>query len=104
MHRQAREAAKERLRERIERLCAKENNGDLEGCRVTGIRIVEGQPAEVVLQEATAAGADVIVMGSHRHTVIGGAVVGSTTHRVLHGASIPVLVVRIPEGFREEGF
>ena len=59
---------------------------------------------EVVLQEATAAGADVIVMGSHRHTVIGGPVVGSTTHRVLHGASIPVLVVRIPEGFREEGF
>ena len=104
MNRQAREAAKERLRERIERLCAKENDGDLEGCRVTGIRIVEGQPAQVVLQEATAAGADVVVMGSHRHTVIGGAVVGSTTHRVLHGASIPVLVVRIPEGFREEGF
>ena len=45
IHRQAREAAKERLHERIERLCAKENNGDLEGCRVTGIRIVEGQPA-----------------------------------------------------------
>jgi nucleotide-binding universal stress UspA family protein len=29
---------------------------------------------------------------------------GTTTHKVLHGSSIPVLVVRIPEGYHEEGF
>ena len=43
-------------------------------------------------------------MGAHRHTVIGDAMLGTTTHKVLHSASQPVLVVRIPEGFHEEGF
>jgi nucleotide-binding universal stress UspA family protein len=105
IHRQAREAAKAKLRERIERLCTMENGGsDLASCRVTEIRIVEGQPAQVVLAAAAETGADLIVMGSHRHTVLGDALLGTTTHKVLHGADRPVLVVRIPEGFSEEGF
>jgi hypothetical protein len=29
---------------------------------------------------------------------------GTTTHKVLHGTAKPVLVVRIPDGYREEGF
>ena len=43
-------------------------------------------------------------MGSHRHTVLGDAMLGTTTSKVLHSATQPVLVVRIPEGFQEEGF
>lgn len=105
MHRQAREAAKTRLRERIQRLCEMEANHDPEACnRVSEIRIVEGSPAQVVLATAAEVGADLIVMGSHRHTVLGEAMLGTTTHKVLHGADRPVLVVRIPEGYREEGF
>jgi nucleotide-binding universal stress UspA family protein len=104
IHRQAREAAKARLRERIERLCEKENGGGKDGCRVSEIRIVEGPPAQVILEAAAEVGADLIVMGSHRHTVLGDAMLGTTTHKVLHSSAIPVLVVRIPEGYREEGF
>jgi nucleotide-binding universal stress UspA family protein len=102
MHRQARETVKENLRERIQRLCDQENGG--KDCRVSAIRIHEGQPAQVVLSVAEEIGADLIVMGSHRHTVLGDAMLGTTTHKVLHGSSIPVLVVRIPEGYHEEGF
>ena len=105
MHRQAREQVRERLRERIQRLCQMENAADPGECdRVDDIRVVEGQPAQVVLQAAREVQADLIVMGSHRKTVIGDAILGSTTHKVLHGTDKPVLVVRIPDGYREEGF
>jgi nucleotide-binding universal stress UspA family protein len=105
MHQQARLKAKERLQERIERLCGDEACLDLQGRnRVGAIHIVEGHPAQVILQVAAASGADLIVMGSHRHTVIGEALLGTTTHKVLHGTDRPVLVVRIPEGYREVGF
>ncbi len=105
LHQQARQDVKGRLQERIERLCNQECK-DNEECRklVSEIRIVEGQPAEVVLATAQEVGADLIIMGSHRHTVLGDAMLGTTTSKVLHGATQPVLVVRIPEGFREEGF
>lgn len=105
LHRQAQEQAKQKLHERIERLCAKECGTDKQCAqRVSEIRIVEGPPVQVILNAAKDCAADLIIMGSHRHTVIGDAMLGSTTHKVLHGAAQPVLVVRIPEGFHEEGF
>jgi nucleotide-binding universal stress UspA family protein len=105
MHRNARQKTRERLLERIERLCGKEACFDLQGRnRVGAIHIVEGQPSQVILQVAAECGADLIVMGAHRHTVIGDALLGTTTSKVLHGSERPVLVVRIPEGYREAGF
>ena len=47
---------------------------------------------------------DLIVMGDHPHNAIGDALLGNTTHEVLHSAPAPALVVRIPVGFHEEGF
>lgn len=102
MHTRAKAQAKEKLRQRIERLCAKECAHDPQ--LVTDIVIEEGQPAEIVLATAKQHAVDLIVMGAHRHTVIGDALLGSTTHKVLHSAPAPVLVVRIPAGFHEEGF
>ena len=105
MHLQARESVKDRLKERIARLCAMESDSRPECSNlVSDILIREGQPAEVVLNAARECKADLIIMGSHRHTVLGDALLGSTTHKVLHRSTRPVLVVRIPEGYREEGF
>jgi nucleotide-binding universal stress UspA family protein len=104
LHNEARLSVKARLRERIERLCAKEcSDGECQNL-VSEIKVIEGQPAQIVVDAAKDCGADLIIMGSHRHTVIGDAVLGSTTHKVLHSADLPVLVVRIPEGYQEEGF
>ena len=105
MHQQARLSVKDRLRERIARLCAMECESQSD-CKnlVDGIHIVEGQPAQVILKEATACNADLIIMGSHRHTVLGDAMLGTTTSKVLHSATQPVMVVKIPEGFQEKGF
>jgi nucleotide-binding universal stress UspA family protein len=105
IHSKAQAQAKERLRERIARLCEKECGTDQQ-CkqRVNEIRIEEGQPAQIILAVAKENAVDLIIMGAHRHTVIGDAMLGSTTHKVLHSATQAVLVVRIPEGFHEEGF
>jgi len=105
IHHAAQLQAKERLRDRIARLCEKECGTDPQCTRrVSEIRIEEGQPAQVILAAARECAADLIIMGAHRHTTVGDAMLGSTTHKVLHSAAQPVLVVRIPAGFHEEGF
>ena len=105
IHNTAQAQSKERLRQRVEQLCEKECADDqLCTRRVSEIRIEDGQPAQVILDVAKEEAVDLIIMGAHRHTVIGDAMLGTTTHKVLHSASQPVLVVRIPEGFHEEGF
>ena len=105
IHGTAQTQAKEQLRERIARLCEKECATDLQCTqRVNEIRIEEGQPAQVILATAEESAVDLIIMGAHRHTMIGDAMLGTTTSKVLHSAAQPVLVVRIPEGFHEDGF
>jgi len=104
-HLEVRNMAKERLRKRITKLC-EEECGAAPQCnnRVSSIHVEEGHPAEIILANAKRHDVDLIIMGSHRHTVVGDALLGTTTHKVLHSASQPVLVVRIPDGYQEEDF
>lgn len=105
LHADAHQHAKDKLGKRIAQLFEKEFANDPQSKeRLSEIRIEDGPPAQVVLKVADEIDADLIIMGSHRHTVIGDAMLGTTTHKVLHSTSKPVLVVRIPEGFYEEGF
>ncbi|WP_305044435.1 universal stress protein [Geoalkalibacter sp.] len=105
IHRQAREHARKKIEERVRRLCDKEVCHAPSGAAlVKEIRVVEGNPAVEIIEQARAVKADLIIMGTHRHTVLGDAVLGHTANKVMHRAEIPVLLVRIPEGFREEGF
>lgn len=53
-----------------------------------------GRVASVIIADAADSGASVIVLGSRGLTDLEGLVVGSTTHKVLHLGSLPVLVVR----------
>jgi nucleotide-binding universal stress UspA family protein len=55
---------------------------------------VFGRAARIILEEAGDIGADVIVMGSRGLSDLAGLVLGSVTHKVLHLAHCPVLVVR----------
>ena len=54
----------------------------------------EGYPADVVLEHASAIGADLIAMGTHGRSGIGRAVLGSTAEHVVATAPCPVLTVR----------
>lgn len=53
-----------------------------------------GEPSHEILAAAADAKADMIVMGSRGLGQIGGLILGSVSERVLHGARIPVVIVR----------
>lgn len=101
---QAREHAKQKIEARVRNLCDKETCHAPTGeSLVSDIRVVEGQPHLEIVKQAKELGADMIVIGTHRHSAIGEAMLGHTANKVVHRAEAPVLLVRIPEGYREEG-
>jgi nucleotide-binding universal stress UspA family protein len=65
---------------------------------VTDEIIVErGKPVDKILEVADSRNCDLIVMGSHGHSVIEEALIGSTARRVVRRSIKPVLVIRLPE-------
>ena len=56
--------------------------------------VLEGPPAEALLNAAVAREADLIVVGSRGFGQFKGLLLGSTSDRVIHYATIPVLVAR----------
>jgi nucleotide-binding universal stress UspA family protein len=61
-------------------------------------RVVQGDAVEALL--AAAQGADVLVLGSHGHSRIFHAVLGSVADACVRGATCPVLVVPAPHAQR----
>lgn len=55
---------------------------------------LHGRVAREIVEEADQFGADVIVMASRGHGELAELLLGSTTHKVLHLGTVPVLVVR----------
>lgn len=53
-----------------------------------------GMSHDIILNRARAAGADLIVMGTHGRTGLSHLLMGSVAEKVLRGAPCPVLVVR----------
>jgi nucleotide-binding universal stress UspA family protein len=70
----------------------------LEGIDVSDItlikKIVQGRPANIILQEIENENIDLVVMGSHGYGAIAGAILGSVSQRVLHGAKCSVLIAK----------
>jgi nucleotide-binding universal stress UspA family protein len=61
--------------------------------------LVEGSPARALVQRACSGEYDLIVMGSHGHGRLHGALLGCVSQKVLHASPVPVLLARAP---REE--
>jgi nucleotide-binding universal stress UspA family protein len=59
-------------------------------------KITCGNPAESILKTSQEEDVDLIVMGTHGHSGYERFLVGSVTNKVLHKASVPVLVVCKP--------
>ncbi len=62
--------------------------------RVKG-KTIEGAPAAEIVREASAGNFDLIVMGTHGHTGIKHALLGSVAENVVRRAECPVLTVRL---------
>jgi nucleotide-binding universal stress UspA family protein len=59
--------------------------------------VSEGKPDQEILRVAADRATDLIVIGVHGRHAVDLAVFGSTTHRVIRGASCPVLTIRREE-------
>ncbi|EGW41288.1 universal stress protein [Desulfosporosinus sp. OT] len=70
----------------------------LEGMDVTDVsltkKILPGKPANIILREIESENIDLVVMGSHGYGAIAGAILGSVSQRVLHGAKCSVLIAK----------
>lgn len=102
MHSEARNKVRSDLEARLSELVRQETgNTGTDTSLVEAVKVIEGQPSQVILDEARAIGADLIILGSHRHSAIGDALLGHTANKVSHRSEIPVLLVPIPAGFEE---
>jgi len=81
------------LEESQEHLLAAQHKLDAAG-RFHTTHIHVGQPADVIAKMASELGCDLIVMGTHGRSPLGGLVMGSVATRVLHQAICPVLLVK----------
>jgi len=54
---------------------------------------IAGHAAKRIAEVATDHEADLIVLGTHGHTRVGGALIGSTTQELLHHGKLPVFAV-----------
>ncbi len=63
---------------------------------VSEIQIVEGHPAQVILEHAEQVGASMIVMGMQGHTRLEQVLLGSVANKVVQRSAVPVLLVPIP--------
>ncbi len=91
-----------RIKKHLQNFCAK--LGDDSSCsyRVEKIVVAESSsPADEIVRQSIDMEADVIVMGAHRKSVIIGALLGSTSEKVIRKSSIPVFVVQVPAGEQE---
>lgn len=57
-------------------------------------RLERGNPAETILEVAVEDGHDLVVMGSHGHSRVHRALLGSVSERVLQTSTVPVLLMR----------
>jgi nucleotide-binding universal stress UspA family protein len=89
-------------REQIERYQREEGEAALGGAKqlldAAGIRHAEhiliGPVPETLVKEANALKCDMILIGTHGRTAAGNILLGSVANKVLHLATVPVLLVR----------
>jgi nucleotide-binding universal stress UspA family protein len=84
------ESARRGAQEGFDRLLASAPGAGLK----TRTRLVEGPPAQRILEVVTEVAADLLVVGTHGRTGLERVMVGSVADRLLRQASCPVLTVR----------
>jgi nucleotide-binding universal stress UspA family protein len=64
------------------------------GVAFAGIHATSDFPEDEILKAAERQGCDLIVMGTHGHSGLRGALIGSVAQKVLNKSTVPVMVVR----------
>jgi len=58
------------------------------------LEVAKGDPAHTLVEMAERFGCDMIVMGARGTSKMRSAMLGSVSHEVLHGSSMPVMIVK----------
>ncbi len=100
----SKQAVMDRISTRLQAFCDQETCTLNEGTNlVADIQVLEGHPSDVILTQARAISAELIVMGTHRHLRMSpSGFIGSTARQVINASKIPVLTVHTPEDKLEE--
>lgn len=94
-HHQGMQEMLERMHQRVTQFCRDETGA----CPATGSTLVsdivvsDGRPSQVIPAQAIDKGADLIVMGTCSHRLVGHGLLGSTAQRVIQNSRVPVMVV-----------
>ncbi len=84
----------EQMRARIARFCEEETGSSPEDfALVSDVVVVHGRPGVEIPRQAKERKADLIVMGTCSHGLLGHGLLGSTARRVIQSSEVPVLVV-----------
>lgn len=89
VHQQSIGQIKEGLMQQIQQVCKDAADQGI----IDDIRVIDGRAEHVILNLADELDVSMIVMGAHRHSRAAEALLGTTTFRVLHSATRPVLVI-----------
>lgn len=81
------------IKNRIDEFCLEELDGkDFPGGDPV-VDIIEGSPAATIISTAKDRNVDLIVMGSHAHSVLDNLFIGSVADKVVNRSTTPVLLV-----------
>lgn len=86
------------IKQRVEDYLAKTGESLKKRGVVIKTMVSSGNAADEILKASDEIKADLIAMSTHGKSGLRRLAFGSITDKVLHGASIPVLMVRAPEG------
>ena len=86
------------LKERLEKFCS-DVSVELPACPfiTDDIVIKIGNPVDEILEQAEKTESDLLVLGAHGQGIIGDAMMGSVSRRVLRRCKKPILIIRLPE-------
>ncbi|MEZ5671533.1 MAG: universal stress protein [Thiotrichaceae bacterium] len=94
LHAQTLDEVRKKLQKQLEIFCQEELHATAaESHLINEIIVLEGHPADAIIGQAKQRHVDMIVMGTHSHSLITKLFLGSISHKAAQISSIPLLIV-----------
>jgi nucleotide-binding universal stress UspA family protein len=89
--------AKDSIKERIQDVCS-DMKADFPGCSLDFKEVIvkPGHPVKEIINTAVTGGFDMVIMGTHGHSLLDDILLGSVARGVVHKCPVPVLTIRLP--------
>ncbi len=66
-------------------------------------KLIHGSPGPAIIDEISAGNYDLVVLGTRGHSAVGALLLGSVSFHVIHGSTIPTLIVRAGDAKAQGG-